>query len=138
MGRTIVSVIAGYALVALLAIVTDQVAALMIPGFEKMVTPPPYYFYTTLVTDTLYAFVAGYLCAVIARMHTRRSTIGLVVLGEVIGIATQVAFWKVIPHWFALALLVTFPLAVWYGSKLRSRKNEYSAPPDSLAQSSAR
>jgi hypothetical protein len=117
--RLIVSVIVGYAAIGVLVGVTDYIAGMVIPRFSEMVTPPPSYFYTSVATDTLYSVVGGYICAMLARANSRRAVLALIILGEIIGLGSQIAFWKTVPHWFGLALLVTYPTAVWFGWKLR-------------------
>jgi hypothetical protein len=39
-------------------------------------------------------------------------------------VVSTVLGWHIQPHWFALALLALFPLAVWIGYKLRVRGAE--------------
>jgi hypothetical protein len=102
-----------------MVVLTDQMAARVIPGFASMAMPPTFYFFTSIATDTLYSMVGGLLCAAIAREHAFRATVSLAIFGEVAGIASQIALWTTVPHWFGLALLLTYPPAVWFGSKLR-------------------
>jgi hypothetical protein len=42
-----------------------------------------------------------------------------IVLGEVLGIVVQVVLWSQVPHWYAIGLLILYPLGVWIGSNLR-------------------
>jgi hypothetical protein len=119
--RTILAIVGGYAAIGILVVTTDQIFAALIPGFRQMATPPPYYFGISLLTDTIYTLAGGYLCALIAREHFRNATLGLMIFGELVGIASQIAFWNNVPHWYAIALLILFPPAVWIGSRLRSR-----------------
>ena len=86
--------------------------------------PPLYYFVIVLCTDTLYTVGGGFLCAACARASARTATLGLMVFGEIAGIVSTILGWRIQPHWFAFALLVLFPLAVWIGSRLRSRGAE--------------
>ncbi len=120
MRRIIAAVFAGYIAIGVMVVLTDQVAARVIPGFASAATPPTSYFYSSLATDTIYSVLGGLLCAAIAREHARRATVWLMIFGEVAGIAAQIALWTTVPHWFGLALLVTYPPAIWSGSKLRT------------------
>jgi hypothetical protein len=120
MGRTIGAGLAGYALIGVLVVLTDQIFAAVIPGFQNMTTPPLYYFVVVTFTDALYSVAGGYLCAVIARASVQRATLGLIVFGEIMGVVSTVLYWHIQPHWFAFALLLLFPLGVWIGSGLRS------------------
>jgi hypothetical protein len=119
--RTILAILGGYAAIGILVVLTDQFFAALIPGFRQMAMPPIYYFGISLFTDTFYTIAGGYLCALIAREHVRRATIGLMIGGEIVGIASQVAAWREVPHWFGFALLILFPPAIWIGSMLQAR-----------------
>ena len=120
MVRIALAIIAGYIAVGILVVLTDLIFAAAIPGFRTMPTQPQYYFVIVTFTDALYSVAGGYLCAVIARAAVRKATLGLMIFGEIIGAVSVVWSWGVQPHWFALALLVLFPIAVWCGSRLRS------------------
>ena len=122
MRRTIAAVFAGYLAIGIMVVLTDQVAARVIPGFASKAGPPAFYFWSSLVTDTLYSVMGGLLCAAIARQHARRATVWLMVFGEVLGIASQIALWRTVPHWFGLALLLTYPPAIWLGARLRAAR----------------
>jgi hypothetical protein len=125
--RIIGSILAGYCIIGLLVVVTDQVFAAVIPGFKSMPIPPDYYFAISLVTDTLYTVAGGYLCARIAANFARTATLGLIVFGEVMGLVSLVMSWKTVPHWYGVALLVIYPPAVWAGSRIKSRTVQRAA-----------
>ena len=121
MVRIIGAVLAGYVGVGVLVVLTDMVFADVIPGFRNMATPPLFYFEIVVFTDLLYSIGGGYLCAAIAGASARTATLGLIIFGEIIGIVATVLAWRVQPHWFALALVVLYPLMIWIGSRLRVR-----------------
>jgi hypothetical protein len=120
MVRIAAAILAGYIAVGVLVVLTDLIFAAAVPGFRTMPTQPLYYFVIVTFTDALYSVVGGYLCAVIARDAVHKATLGLMIFGEIIGVVSVVLGWNIQPHWFALALLVLFPVAVWCGSRLRS------------------
>jgi hypothetical protein len=124
MVRIAAAVLAGYVAIGILVVLTDQIFAAAIPGFRAITTPPLYYFATVALTDTLYSVAGGYLCAAIARGAVRKATLGLMIFGEIFGVASTIIGWSVQPHWFAYALLVLFPLGAWCGSRLRSGRME--------------
>jgi ABC-type transport system involved in multi-copper enzyme maturation permease subunit len=124
MGRTIGAVIFGYITTGLLVILTDQIISGLIPGFHSMKTPPLYYFGISLATNTLYAILGGYLCSAVARNQWRTAALGLIILGEVLGIIAQRALWHTVPHWFGIGLLGLYAPAVWIGAYLRSRSKK--------------
>jgi len=71
MWRSILAVVAGYAVIGLLVVATDAIAAAVIPGFRTMTAPPLKYLITTLFTDSTYTVAGGYLCARIASGSAR-------------------------------------------------------------------
>src|ERR1700685_2650025 len=111
--RIIGAVLAGYFAIGVLVVLTDQIFAAAIPGFRTMATPPPYYFVIVTFTDTLYTIAGGYLCAAFERASARTATLGLIIFGEIVGVVTTVLGWRIQPHWFAFALLLLYPFAVW-------------------------
>jgi len=121
MVRIISAVLAGYVGIGVLVVLTDLIFAAVIPGFRAMTPPPLYYFVILTFTNTLYSIGGGYLCAAIARASIRAATLGLMVFGELMGVVSTILSWHTEPHWYAFALLVLFPLAVWIGSRLRCR-----------------
>jgi hypothetical protein len=128
MGRIVAAAVAGYVAIGILVVLTDQVFAAVIPGFKSMTTPPLYYFVASLGTDSLYSILGGYLCCVIARAGCRNATLMLMVLGEIIGVVSQVSLWQTVPHWFGIGLLILYPPMVWIGSLLRSRGRGVAGP----------
>jgi hypothetical protein len=112
MVRIAAAIVFGYLAVGVLVVLTDLIVA----GRQ-----PQYYFVIVTFTDTLYSMAGGYLCAAIARNDVRKATVGLMIFGEVFGVAAAVLNWNSQPHWLGLGLLVLFPLAVWWGSKLRTQ-----------------
>lgn len=119
--RAVLAPIAGYAVIGVLAIFTDQMLTLLTHGFNSMPTPPRYYYALSLLTDSFYSVLGGYVCAAMARNAAGRAALVLMVGGELIGVAAVIALWQTVPHWFAPALLLVYPAAVWAGSRLRMR-----------------
>jgi hypothetical protein len=119
MTRTILGAFLGYAFIGALIAGTDHLSGQLIPGFNAMKTPPMWYFLASLATDTLYTFAGGWLCAVVSRRDLR-ATVGLIIIGEVMGIASTVYLWTTVPHFYSFYLLIVYPPAVWYGAKLRN------------------
>ena len=116
--RTILAAVLGYALIGVLIAGTAYSFSHLIPGFLAMKTPPIWYFVVSMGTDTLYTLAGGWFCAVIARCDLR-ATVGLIILGEVMGIASTVYLWNTVPHFYSFYLLIVYPVAVWFGARLR-------------------
>jgi hypothetical protein len=122
MRRTILPAICGYALFLVLMVMTDVVAAAAIPALRSRTTRPPAgYLGFSLVTGLVYAAAGGRLCARVARERRSAATWALIVLGELIGLASTIASWKAGAHWYAVGLLVLFPFAVWLGARADRR-----------------
>ncbi len=130
MWRSIAAVVFGYLITGVLIVITDQIFALTIPGFKQMAMPPDFYFAISIVTDALYSAAGGWTCAAIANRRVGDHVLALIVLGELVGVASTVALWGTVPHYFSFALLAIYPPAVWLGSKLKK------ANPDAAFSSS--
>ncbi|HXM97015.1 MAG TPA: hypothetical protein VN982_00925 [Candidatus Dormibacteraeota bacterium] len=125
--RNILAVIAGYLVTGVLIFSTDQLFAALIPGLKTMTPRPLHYFLISVVTDTLYSIIGGFVCARIAHPPVRRNaTISLIVLGELVGLVSTIFLWNNAPHWFSFALLLLYPPAVWLGFKLQARQAHIS------------
>jgi hypothetical protein len=116
--RSVAAVIGGYAAIGVLIVLTDQLFSVLIPDMKSMPQPPPYYFAISLVTDFIYSIVGGWVCVRIAKERQMRHAAGLIVFGEAIGIASQIALWTTVPHWYGMSLLILYPPGVWLGAKL--------------------
>ena len=119
--RTIVAVLVAYAFIGILIAGTDHFYGQQIRGFSTMKMPPIWYFLASMATDILYTFAGGWLCAVIS-LRDMRATVGLIVFGEVMGIASTVYLWNTVPHFYSFYLLAVYPPAVWFGAKMRRPK----------------
>jgi hypothetical protein len=119
--RTVIAVISGFLGIGVLVRFTDMLFARLVQGWDPK-NPPLYYFAVSLGTDFVYSIVGGHICALIAEENRSRATLWLIVLGEVLGVAVQVALWGVVPHWYGIGLLVLYPLGVWIGSRLRGAR----------------
>ena len=119
--RGIGAVAAGYLTIGILIIITDRL------GF----TPPSSlkYFLVTLVTDCLYTVLGGFLCATIAGEQARGASLSLILFGELLGVVSLVRYWGAQPHWFAIALLLIYPAAIWSGYKLSPARRKSRAAP---------
>ena len=116
--RTVIAVIGGFLGIGVLVRFTDMLFARLVQGWNPK-EPPLYYFAVSLATDFIYSIIGGYLCALIAEENSRKATLWLIALGEVIGIVVQTVLWGVVPHWYSIGLLVLYPLGVWIGSSVR-------------------
>jgi hypothetical protein len=116
--RAIAAAVLGYVFIGALIFGTDQVWAHVIPGFTETTKAPPTYFAVSMLTDTIYSAIGGWLCAMIA-LGDKRSTWALIIIGELAGVASTVYLWNTVPHWYSFFLLIAYPPAIWYGAKFR-------------------
>jgi peptidoglycan/LPS O-acetylase OafA/YrhL len=120
LGRTILAILAGYAVNAVLVAATEQLLPRLIS--ER------HYFVVDLITQCLYEVVAGYLCSYIAKPSERRiAVVALVVLGLLVGTVSLITSWKAEPHWYGIALLSVWAPCVWIGTDLARRRTDSSA-----------
>jgi len=117
--RVILAALLGYAFIGLLIFGTDLVYGQLIPGMHPNAYPPIYY-QLAMLTDTLYTFAGGWLCGRISR-YDSRATWGLIILGQVMGVAATVILWNTAPHYYSFYLLVMYPFAVWFAAKQPKR-----------------
>jgi hypothetical protein len=117
-GRSVGAVLAGYIVIGILVVLTDQIWSRSVPGFSSLPQPPTYYFAITLLTDFLYSAVGGWVAIRIGQRRQLQHAVGLIIFGELIGIATQIALWSTVPHWYGVSILILYPVGVWLGAKL--------------------
>ena len=114
-GRVFIAVISSYLGFGLMVAVTEQIlSSLTAKGTEESTS----YFAADVIAQCLYLTGAGYLCAVIARSHRFAIWI-LTMLGLSVGGFSLDTLWKSEPHWYSVALLVTYAPCLWCGWALR-------------------
>jgi len=120
--RIAAAVVIGYATMGLLVIFTELILGFIVPEIRTSRDTPTTYFVVVGITDSLFAFVAGYMCAKFARTAFRQATLALIILGEAIALFTAFNSWYTAPHVYSIALLLLYPPLVWAGSRLRVRR----------------
>lgn len=123
--RSTVAVLAGFLLVVLLSLATDQVLHVL------QVYPPwgepmwdPRLNLLALFYRTIYTIASGYVTASLAPHRPMRHVIVLGVIGTIAGTAGLVATWNLGfgPRWYPLALAITAFPCVYLGGALYSRR----------------
>lgn len=102
--RVILGGLLGYVLIGVL-----------IAAADLLISKGPNYYQVVLVTDTLFTVAGGWLCGLISRGDTRAAW-GLIVMGELMGIASTIYLWHTAPHYYSFYLLIMYPPAVWFGA----------------------
>ena len=116
-GRIIVAAVVSYLAFGLITAVTEQILSSL--GTSGSTTRPSY-FVADVVTQCLYLIAAGYLCSVIAGSFHRPAIFFLIALGLLVGTLSFVTSWKSEPHWYGIALLLTYAPCIWTGWALRA------------------
>ena len=119
--RTVLAVLAGYAIIGVLVVGTDGLWVLANPAYRSMKNLPGYYFQVSLAADCLYSVLGAYVCAIIAKRGARNAAWGLMAFGELMGLVSSIMYWNLQPHWWSVALLIAYPPLVWLGYRLRAR-----------------
>jgi hypothetical protein len=105
---------------------------LLIAAGDRLFPHGAHYYQLVLVTDTLFTIAGGWLCGRIARRDTR-AVWGLILMGEVMGIASAIYLWNTAPHYYSIYLLVMYPPAAWFGARrLVPPEPAAAAPPDAV------
>jgi hypothetical protein len=123
MVRVIFGGLLGYALIGVL-----------IAAGDTILPRGAHYYQISLVTDTLFTIAGGWLCGRIARGDTRAAW-GLILLGEVMGIASTIYLWRTAPHYYSFYLLLMYPPAVWIGATRLAPREQAAAARHDAAQS---
>jgi MFS family permease len=120
--KSILAVLAGFILVAVLSTVTDLI-------LEKVgVFPDPknglfitWMLGLALVYRCLYTIAGGYLAAALAPEKPMKHGIILGLIGTAMACIGVVVGWDLSQHWYPISLVVTALPCTWLGAKLRSK-----------------
>ncbi len=121
--KSVGAVIAGFATVAVLSIVTDSVLETIgiLPPQSEPGAYVTWMLALALVYRSAYTVLGGYLVATLAPQNPMRHVYALMVLGFIGGVAGAITGWELGNHWYPIALAVTGPGFVWLGGELRLR-----------------
>jgi hypothetical protein len=120
--RIAAAIVAGYAALGLLAVLTEWILGFIAPEIHTSREMPTYYFVVVGTTDAFFSVVGGYVCAKVALTAFRQATIGLIVVGELIALVAAVQAWYTAPRVYLISLLLVYPPLAWAGSWLRVRQ----------------
>lgn len=123
MARSILAVLAGWGCVGVLVVLTDGLLHLLFPAQYTMgKMPPDHLAAVSLATSTLYSVVGGWVTARIAKDRPWRHIVGLMVWGELMGVASLIATWGQVQAWYQVGLIVAWIPAVAAGGWIRAGK----------------
>lgn len=117
--RSILSVLAGWAAVGVLVVLTDVVLGKMSPADSVAGRiPPDRLSALSLATSTLYSVLGGWITVKLAARAPWRHALYLILWGELMGVLSAVMTWGQIQWWYQIGLLVAWPPAVAAGCLL--------------------
>jgi len=121
--RSILSILGGWGVVGVLVVLTDTLLGKVFPKeYVPGTMPPDHLAALSLATSTIYSVIGGWVTARIAPEKHWQHVMGLLVWGEVMGIASTAMTWGQIQPWYQLGLLVLWPVAVIIGGWIRIGK----------------
>ncbi len=117
--RSILSVLAGWASVGILVVLTDLVLGKLFPGeYVAGKIPPDSLSALSLGTATLYSVLGGWITGKLAARQPWRHAVYLILWGELMGVLSAVMTWGQIQWWYQIGLLVAWPVAIAAGCRL--------------------
>ena len=131
MRRSIVAVVVGFVLIAVLAFGTDALVGMALPGAFDAAgrTNDVAILLLTLAYVGVYAVVGCYVTARLAPSRPMRHALVLGALGLVFNVVGTMAAWDTAPAWYhVVALALVMPYA-WLGGWLRERQARRGGSP---------
>ncbi|MCA2992479.1 hypothetical protein [Gemmatimonas sp.] len=122
--RSIVAVVTGFALIALLSIGTDLALMSAMPSLFEAdgSTTSTTVLLLSIGYVGLYATLGCYLCARLAPDRPMGHALGLGALGLVFNVVGMVARWDMAPAWFHLVSVALVMVWAWLGGRMRTRE----------------
>jgi len=126
--RSVLSVLAGWAAVGVLVVLTDVVLGKMFPNeYVAGRIPPDRLSAVSLATATLYSVLGGWITVKLAKSKPWRHAVYLILWGELMGVVSAVMTWGQIQAWYQIGLLIAWPIAVAAGCWLAAGKPQAEA-----------
>ena len=123
MGRSIVAIVVGFVVIALLSVGTDHALRALLPGyFVGGRTDSVMVLVLVLLYVGFYATFGCWLAARLAPNRPMRHAIVLGLLGLAFNVMGTIAAWDTAPRWYHLTALVLVMLWAWLGGHIRERQ----------------
>jgi hypothetical protein len=128
-GRTILSVVAGAVVWAVLWVGGTQAAQAALPSVLAMGQPVTDVgaLVGLIVYSVLLSMLAGYVTAAVATIQSMRPVWALAILQLMLGIGFEASAWNLTPLWYHLVFLTLIVPATLYGGQLRARRSRTGA-----------
>ena len=121
-GRSVLAVLAGFVVTAVLSLGTDVVmhAAGIFPEWGQPMSDALFVWATTY--RVAFTILGGYVTARLASRQPMRHVLALGLIGSLMATIGLVATWnaELGPRWYPILLLVTAMPCVWAGGRLRA------------------
>ena len=124
--RSILSVLAGFALWTVLSLASNAALAAAAPGAfrEDGSTDSVGMLLLILVLSVVFSVIAGYVTALLAREKTKQHALALGLALLAVGIFVQIQYWDVMPVWYHLSFLALLVPGVLLGA--RTQRSRYA------------
>ena len=123
--RSILSVLAGFALWTVLSLASNAALAAAVPGAfrEDGSTDSVGMLLLILVLSVVFSVIAGYVTALLAREKTKQHALALGLALLAVGIFVQIQYWDVMPVWYHLSFLALLVPGVLLGARTQRSRN---------------
>lgn len=127
--KSVVTVIASYAVSIILVIGTDPLLSRLFPGdFVEGRAPSNASLLASTGLFIVISIFCAWLCARFAPSRPEVHVLWFLILGEVLGIATTIPNWsRPFPHWYWLSWLLSWPVSCWIGMLIGRSRAERAA-----------
>lgn len=121
--KSIGAIVAGFAILVILSIVTDSILEKTgIMKTEPFNENPVWLISIIILYRTIFNTFGCYLTARLAPNKPVRHAIILGVIGVVLTIVGLIAMWDIPPRWYPISLIVLTLPAAWLGGKMAIKK----------------
>lgn len=122
--KSIGAVIAGFALLVILSVITDSILEKTgIMKTDPFVDNPVWLIAIIALYRTIFNTLGCYLTARLAPNRPMKHAMILGTIGVVLTILGLIAMWDVPPRWYPVSLIVLALPAAWLGGKMATRKS---------------
>lgn len=122
--KSIGAVIAGFALLVILSMITDSILERTgIMKTEPFVENPVWLIALIILYRTVFTTIGCYLTARIAPNQPMKHALILGTIGVVLTILGLIAMWDTPPRWYPISLIVLTLPAAWLGGKMAIKRN---------------
>jgi hypothetical protein len=125
-GRTIIAVLAGAAVWAILWVGGTQAATATFPNLLAAGQPVTHTgaLLGLIIYSIVLSVLAGYVTAAVATGDRSRAVWILAILQLALGVFVETSSWKLAPAWYHIAFLALIVPATLYGGVLRVRRRQ--------------